>query len=669
MRHSNRSVALYQIILCACMIQMMAAVATGQNPIQSMKDAWKNAKQPAQQQQQQGQQRPGQNPAKPGQPPQAQNSVNDSGPFTPPPGTKIDPVVMAPIEQGAAFAVSPHGVHVATASRAGSRPVIIYDGVPGPKFDQIFLQDGAHGVAFSPDGNHWAYCGAQGQDWVVMRDGQEYVRGHGAANGTVNLSYCHDMHFTSNSKHLYFLSVDDASNVSSASRFVFDGKASPPGADGDFRSYSFSRDGDHVAYIWTDPTSRTGARWQLIVDGQPSQFPGSAPQWSADSKHLFTKRNANAPGPRGGSVVEVFLDGKPYMRADQVTLNIPPAGDMVVAQVWRSGQPQTQFLVAGGKVVPGSELPGNKINQVTFSPDGRHFGAVFYNANGQSAAFIDGKKGEYYTRLDGNNLTGNNSPLIFTADSAHSAYLAYSGQVNGQFLVFDGQENGPVIGATWGVVSPVGGHLMTAGQGQVTLDGKILKLPNDPRIGQAYALSFSPDGNHYAFVIHERGSQFLYVDGVPQNTYVPIMQGPLTNLASRPYLWSPDSKHIAYLCHPTDPSANNDIFLCLDGKSVHLGGPGGYANLTFTSDSNHLLWSKSGAQSSFRVFADGAPVAEGFMPGVGAFGDETWQATADGGLAVLMEDQTTLKRVTITPTQSASLATVFGGGMAVAKGN
>jgi WD40 repeat protein len=665
MRYTSRGyfyVYLLAAVLIAGLASLAAAQSQNQNPVQSLKNIWN--KNPQQQQQQPANGQPNSPQGnKPGQP-AAQGSVNDKGPFTPPPGTKIDPVVMAPIEQGGAFAVSPHGVHVATVSHAGSRLLIIYDGVPGPKFDQLFLQDGAHGVVFSPDGNHWAYCGAQGAEWVVMRDGQEFLRGHGAANGMVNLGYCHDMHFTSNSKHFYFWSAIDVSSVSTPTSFVFDGKASPPGADTDPRNYTFSRDGDHYAYIWNDPSSRT-PRSLMIVDGQPSSFPGSYPQWSADSKHLFTKRIVPAGGPRGGNIHEVFLDGKPWLRADDVTLSIPPVGDMVVALIRRSAQPQNQLLVIGGKEVPGSELPGNKISSITFSPDGRHVGAVFTNANLQQSAFIDGKKGQDYTRLDGNNLTGNNSPLIFTSDSEHSAYLGYAAQANGEFMVFDGQELGPLMGLSYAVLSPVGGHLLTAGYGQMALDGKILKLPSDPRTAQAYNLSFSPDGNHYAFVMRDRGGLLLYLDGTLQNAYSPIMPGPLGK-GNASYIWSPDGKHIAYFCRSSSPGANDDMYLCLDGKGAHLGPMGEYGNLTFTSDSNHLLWMKKGPQSAFRAFADGQPVVEGFQ--AGPFVDETWQTTPDGGLALLMEDQTTMKRVTITPTASTSLATLFGGATTMASG-
>ena len=69
---------------------------------------------------------PGPTPAKAGQQsgPQAganNGAANDTGPFTPPAGTKIDASVMAPVEQGAQFAISPHGEHVATVSHRASQ--------------------------------------------------------------------------------------------------------------------------------------------------------------------------------------------------------------------------------------------------------------------------------------------------------------------------------------------------------------------------------------------------------------------------------------------------------------------------------------------------------------------------------------------------------------------
>jgi hypothetical protein len=106
-----------------------------QNPIQAAKDAYNKTKQQPGNQQNSGQ-----------KPVQGGTQGNDSGPFTPPAGTKIDPVVMAPVSAPTASTWP----RCLTAS--GSRAVMIYDGVAGPKFDQIFGQStGMVGVVFSPE--------------------------------------------------------------------------------------------------------------------------------------------------------------------------------------------------------------------------------------------------------------------------------------------------------------------------------------------------------------------------------------------------------------------------------------------------------------------------------------------------------------------------------------
>ena len=232
-----------------------AAQTTQKKPSiwQQMKDAAKQAGQPAQPGQPQ---QPGQKPAKPGQPAQpAAGQVNDTEPFTPPPDVKIEPVVMAPIEQGAAVAVSPHGIHVATVSHSGSRPVILYDGVAGPKFDQLFMEGGGgHPVIFSPDSNHWAYCGQQGNNWVVMEDGKELNRGSDTVNGAMSSNSCM-LGFTSNSKHLFYTSAVSVDGSHSAEHFVFDGKSTPLAADGDLRNYPS---------VQTVTTSRTSSATLIL---------------------------------------------------------------------------------------------------------------------------------------------------------------------------------------------------------------------------------------------------------------------------------------------------------------------------------------------------------------------------------------------------------------------
>jgi hypothetical protein len=65
--------------------------------------------------------------------------------------------------------------------------------------------------------------------------------------------------------------------------------------------------------------------------------------------------------------------------------------------------------------------------------------------------------------------------------------------------------------------------------------------------------------------------------------------------------------------------------------------------------------------SNRRVYMDGKPVIEGFLTTPGGVGKESWQLGPDGNFLVLMQDDTSLKRVSITPSPSTSISTLFGG--------
>jgi hypothetical protein len=646
--------------VAALLISLGCAAGQAQNPVDAIKDAWKKAKE--QQKPANGQpQKPGQ-AQKPGQQRAGGAAADDTGPFTPPAGTKIEPAVMAPVEQGAQFAVSPRGIHVAMASHSGSRQVVIYDGVAGPKFDQLIGQNGVQPIVFSPDGNRYAYCGQLGNEWVVMVDGKELTRGATAVNGKIGLWSC-TLGFTSNSKHVGFTSDQSINPSSSATRFAFDGKFGPLGAPHDMRGYIFSPDGNHFAYLLTDLSTPHSMQTQLFIDGQPAPYNAGDPQWSADSKHLYTKRTVRLSN---ASVTEVLLDGKPFMRAEWVMLYIPPAGDMVIAWVRKSVSrfPATDFLVIGGKEVAGSEITNGNVKDITFSPDGKHYSAVYQDSNQRSWVFSDGKKGQTYGGIGSFNttlseVTHNYGSAPFTADSSTLVYVGSN--VEKQYLVYGGQESDEVPLLTDSIFSPVKNHFMATSSGVVVMDGKILHLPG---VIGASLLGFSPDGEHYAFRAQYREGPGMVVDGVLQQTgYAPAGSG-FMSANNKPYVFSPDSKHIAYFCSNVNPAANpNDRYLCLDNKAVLLG-PHDCVNLTFSADSNHLFWIRNEGRALYRVYVDGKPVIEGFLSvgtGVGGgLGKESWQLGPDSNLLVLVQDDTALKRVSITPSPETSVAGLFG---------
>jgi hypothetical protein len=537
------------------------------------------------------------------------------------------------VEPGSQFGVSPLGVHVAMQSHSGSRIVMVYDGVAGPKFDQIFAQGattGALGVTFSPDGKRYAYCGRVGSEFVVMVDGKETARGSEGNPGLSDSSCA--ISFTPGSKHVYYTSL-----ARTGYRIVFDGKASPPGASGDPRDFVVSPNDDHYAYPWADPTP--GSRIQkLVVDGNPAPYYGTGPQWSPDSQHLYTK--ASVPG---GGAIDVLEDGKPVMRTNGVTLYLPPVGNMGIAVINR-GTPPGMFIAIGGKVVPGSEAGPARINEVVFSPDGKHYAVRYNSQNGQAFVFADGKKGlEYQTIVSNLPTPGVQSKFAgFTADSK----VVYIGNSpSGQFLVIGDEETQLAPGGNQILIGPTGNRVAAAGPATVILDGKAMKFPG----GQENSLKFSPDGSHFAFALNAQGALILVLDGVPQSGH---------GMIEAPYAFSPNSKHIAYVCRPPNPTGNDDVGVCLDDKYVRTGAL--VENLTFTPDSNHIFWVRR-LGVTFRLFADGKPVLDGTSTATAGFRKETMQIDPSGALLILSQDATSLKRFSITPSPDSSIASLFGG--------
>ncbi len=588
----------------AALIGTNALIAAGQDAPkkpslwQQMKDAAKQAQQQGRPQQQ-PQQQPGQRPGQQQRPGQSQGGgqINDSGPFKPPAGTKIEEKILAPVQQGARFAVSPHGLHVVTLSNSGSRAVVIYDGVEGPKFDEILN----HTAYFSPDGNRYAYCARSGDQYVVMVDGKELVRSSESRDGRFDDTTC-KLGFTSNSKHVYYFSRVEASNPPTGfERFVFDGKPGIPNSfsEGDPLAVAFSPDGDHYAYIWNDPHRQRP--WTLIVDGKPAGYQGGAPQWTADSKHLYTQN-------RQGQGTDLLFDGKPIVPHDH-----------------------------GG------------IEQVVFSPDGKHYAAVYTTMKNTRYVFTDGKPGEEYVIID---------QLAFTADSSKLVYRAI---VNGKtFIVAGDQEfEGNTIAQ---VISPVGNRvgsllLGNGGSPSLLMDGKVTKL----NIAGGDDLSFSPDGGHYAyFAVDASLGHRLVLDGIVQSesvlTKVDTMD--LQNALALKYVFSPDGKHIAHFAGPPTPTGGYDRGIFLDGKYIPASAQGTNHNLSFSPDSNHLFWIHEYGNQPFRVFIDGKPLVEAYSAGLLP---HWWDFAPDGTLSFLAQDDNSLKRITITPSPETSIATMLGG--------
>jgi len=633
------------------------------------------------QQGQQGSQQQGQQPGQPTPPMQGHQEAdhgNESGPIHAPHGTKVEETVLAPLSNGAKFFISPHGVHVATWENSGSRAVVYYDGVPGPKFDEILggqINSSAEAkVVFSPDGKRYAYCGRLGNELVVMMDGKEFMRSSESQEGRFDGSSC-GLGFTSNSQHVFLIQNVSTSTMRGGSftRFFFDGKqAALPSASGVQASGEqggihllLSPDGNHYAYVAIDPMDEQ--KWELMVDGKVAPYRGGPVQWSADSQHLYT--TIQHPGATG--YTEAMLDGKPFMRADHLRLFVAPAGSMTVAIVDAAipSPSPVQFLVVDGKKVPGTEivhLRGAQIDEVAFSPDGKHYAARFTTTQNHQYLVVDGKRAQEYQNVD---------HIVFTSEPSKVTYTAFS---NGKpYSIIGDEESDTCSGASSSPVIDTHGALMTSASGgragaicslnggtpSIFLNGKTLPLATGVLGGSD--LRFSPNGQHYAYGAQlPGGAQRLVIDGAVQmnsNLGTPSMQ-------RYHYVFSPDSQHIAVDSAPPTDTGVFSSGLFLDGKYIPVVANSGMKRLEFTADSKHIIWAQGvPSRDALRIFVDGKVVADADTAVSANSKEAWWDMAPDGSLSVLVQDEHNLKRITITPSPETNLATMGSGGAMVAQ--
>ncbi len=593
-------------------------------------------------------------------PPTATTGVNWNKPFTPPADVKIDVAQLGAVPQGSLFYVSPHGTHVAIQGHAGSRVQMIVDGVPGPVFDS-FTSFGSVSLWFSPDGNHYGYCGVSSDHFTVIVDGKQV----GTSPDLYISSFDCRIVFSPNSKHFYIISHagTDANHVHA--RLIIDGKQEVDIGDVNEQNLIFSPDGEHfAAYLYEYPgkpgPNGTGAM-ELVVDGKIMNWPGSAPVWSSDSAHLFTMGQSQQ-----GQIL--YRDGQQVMTASQITLGSalfmpsnpgPPAADAPVAIAHTSNGgaggvlKEQWYLTVNGKQVPGTLLEKTggagsaQIMNLFVSKDGKHYAAIMRGANSKEYLFADGKRGLDYAGI-------NPTSVQFTSGTFEPIYIAVNANV--QYLIVGSQETAvPNIGSI--IIDPVGDHVATEGDGGV-FDGQPLNLSGgNPANTQVHALSFSPDGKNYAYVVLGRGGALtLYVDGAPDTTHSWIT--PPTG--DKTSLWTQGS-NIVYECGSTNPATSNQIGLCFDGKYGYMAANPVFGNFTLTPDASHIYFTAGISAGGFRLFLDGVPLLEGFPLSVGAYQPSTWEIEPDGRLQILAQDNTGIKRYTITPGTSTSLAALVGG--------
>jgi hypothetical protein len=561
---------------------------------------------------------------------------------------KIEEEVVGPAPNPSlpSYKISSRGVHYAILTMKGSRSLVVVDGVAGPLFDELYSTTGErsltaqNAVAFSPNGEHYAYLARTGGEYQMIYDGKEIYR---APYSITALRYG-ELQFSPGGKHVYFIAAELTDHSNATYRLVMDGKPGPRTGHQALAPV-FSPDDTRWAYVARKVDGRDADVF-TVVDGKEAGNLGIRHVFTADNRLLSVTANTSATRPA------LLIDGKPALKGvnypDKIWI-APTGSRWAVAAQPKAGEPTLLFV--DGKPLTGATDP----RQVVFSSDGKRYLAECHTA---TSAFVvtDGKAGAEYLGV---------SRLLFSPDSSKAFYLAQNGSKS--FLVVNGEESEGfeyLAGQTAPLaMSKTGGRY---GYGtfdgmnrtfSAVVDGKSVLPPGRRVAGDSFV--FSADGKHYAFATlpaTRNDDQVLMIDGAAQE--IAPSEFPLTQWERAQYvMFSPDGKHTAW--RGVSKREPNRSGLAVDGKLVTQ--PMNFVRRpTFTPDSQHLLWAVRETSTAFRpryqLYVDGRPTLT-FEESFEAY-PWSWEMGEDGVLQFLAFDGPVIKRYRVKADSDTSVATM-----------
>jgi len=407
--------------------------------------------------------------------------------------------------------LSPDSKHVVYLAKNEGHSFIVMDGIEGKHYaniQPIFPEESL--FSFSADSVHFAYA-------AVLESGQQCIVVDGAEGPAYERILPNTFSFSQNSRHFVYVAArGEKAYVLKDNKVVLEGDAS--GWDGNQRGPYLSPNGERLACI-----VRRGWQWFVNVDGIES------PPWD-----------------------QIGNLGRPAFSAD---------GRHFAYSAGRSSQMC--------RVIDGQEIPGWSIEGVVFSPNGTNWATVQEHETGSSVV-VNEKPGKKYR--------GGILELTFSPDGRRLGYFVEQHFGGGPAAVIHGEQEFEDVEPqlfTGIRFSPDSKHFAISGKrgrkAVVIVDGKQYPSADNPELSGS-EVTFSPNGDRWAYPAFNGGRQYWIVSGVE---YGPYGVAPNPNREfDQPFnaeeanlFFSPDGRHFAFRT-----TRDGRHYLVFDGSEIEISG-------------------------------------------------------------------------------------------------
>ncbi len=514
---------------------------------------------------------------------------------------RVEPRLLAPANAVSVW-IDPASGRVSAVVRQGSRLAVMIDGETGPRFDRLLAASGQpmlgreqfprgtrdgqdHPVIFSHDGSRCGYIGLQGEEYVVMVDGEEVFRAPYVRNAV--LSEPRTLSFSPRGKHFWFAAARPDQPQQGGTYYLW--------LNGKLVDAPLLRDGGGVPVFNADESryavattaqADLAAPERLIIDGKPAKYAGFRPLFLPNGKLLTQVQQ--------GSLTVYLVDGRPLHAGEFVSrLSIAADGS------WAGGVKEVAIL--NGKPLAGTE----GADYVYFSPDGKRIAVHGDAGPGQQWLSLNGKRTELYQSFVNLRVAPSSDPVytLFTPDSTHAIAVAVNGGL--RFPLIDGAESFGyeyIHDIVFAETGPSYGFVGTNDSRQPVafINGKLYSSP-EWRVGagtryptiDSKSLQFSADGTYHYFWVSGGENPTHYLNGEPVDlgalVAVPWVNSPIAGPEVIHAAFSPDGKRWSLVGH--DKSQRNGPYVIfVDGKPlVALTSTVRHAP-AFSPDNRHLVW-------------------------------------------------------------------------------